>query len=158
MGDVQKYVTAIVSAAIALAVLGSLLEEKSTAWQLFRLIGGVFLVFTVVQPITKIDLDSVISFSQIYNDVGVAATAEGEQLAKDQLRQGIKSRAEAYILDKAKSYDTSVEAEVTLSEDALPVPVSVTVHGNVSPYVKNRLQCDLESELGIAKENQQWIG
>jgi hypothetical protein len=47
---------------------------------------------------------------------------------------------------------------VYLSEDTIPVPISVEIRGSVSPYGKQQLTKLLEEELGIAKENQLWIG
>jgi hypothetical protein len=50
-----------------------------------------------------------------------------------------------------------IQVEVTVSTDALPIPVGVRIIGNVSPYVRTKLQQTLAEDLGIAKENQVWI-
>lgn len=156
--DIRSYVLSVAAAAMVLAILGSLLEEKSGLWNMFRLIGGLFLAFTVVQPITRLDLDSILTFSDVYADEAVSAAALGKSISEEEMRRVIKSRTEAYILDKAETYDARLEAEVTLSSGETPVPVSVTLHGAISPYGKSRLQRMLQEELGISKEHQKWIG
>jgi hypothetical protein len=47
---------------------------------------------------------------------------------------------------------------VTLSDELPPVPVEVRLSGDISPYIKTRLQSILEDDLGISKENQIWTG
>ena len=80
----------------------------------------------------------------------------GEDLASDAVRSYIKSHAESYILDKAEEYGASLSADVILGEDDLPV--SVCLAGRISPYGKLRLQELLETQLGIGREDQIWIG
>ena len=80
----------------------------------------------------------------------------GENLARDSMAEIIKSETEAYILDTARSLQAEVTVEVSVNEEN--VPDSVTVSGAVSPYVRRQLQRIIESDLGIAKENQKWTG
>ena len=68
----------------------------------------------------------------------------------------IKSRVQAYILDKADSFGTSLEVEVILDQDH--IPVSVELQGNISPYARAQLTEIIEEDLGIPKEHQLWIG
>ncbi len=68
----------------------------------------------------------------------------------------IKSRCEAYILDKAAGMDLSLTVEVGVSADEMPVPKTVRISGNISPYKKSKLKSILVNDLGIEEEDQTW--
>ena len=75
-----------------------------------------------------------------------------------QLTPLIKQKTQAYILDKAHSFGCNPDVEVTLGDGPSPVPESVRITGEVPFSVRKDLEKLLEQELGISKENQQWIG
>lgn len=158
MNRLGAYILSIVAAAILLSVLQSLLDKDSSSAALLRLIGGLFLAFTVLAPITDINLKSALQLQWGFSAQGEALSTQGHDLTQSQLHDIIKSQCEAYILDKAMSYQTPLGVDVRLSQDELPVPAAVTLRGNVSPYVKGILQDWLNDEMGISKENQIWSG
>lgn len=70
----------------------------------------------------------------------------------------IKEETEAYIQDKAEELGAQIRAEITLSEDDFPIPVSVVIRGSPAEHIRGRLQRILETDVGIEKENITWIG
>ena len=78
-------------------------------------------------------------------------------MAEKELHRSIKQELEAYILDKAAALDLKIRVNVKLDDHPLPGPESVVIEGTVPPYQKQVLEDILQSELGISKENQQWI-
>lgn len=156
MERLGTYILSITTAAILLGILQSLLEKKSSSAALLRLIGGLFLAFTVLAPVADIDLDSTFQAPWDFTTQGQVHSEQGLELTQSQLQDIIKRQCEAYILDKAISYQAPLSVEVTLSQDDLPVPAAVHLRGNVSPYVKGILQKWLNDEMGIPKENQIW--
>ena len=48
--------------------------------------------------------------------------------------------------------------EITLTRDDPPLPHSAILSGTISPQGKPKLQQILQTQLGIEKENVQWIG
>ena len=157
MGGIRGYLLSIVAAAALCGILKNFAEEKSAAGGMLKLAAGVFLSFVLVRPLAQFRLSDLPVISYEYTKDAGSAVSEGEEMAAQALRESIKLRTEAYILDKAQSLQTSITAEVTLSDDALPVPVQVRLTGTVSPYAKVRLVALLEEELGIPKEDQIWI-
>ena len=85
------------------------------------------------------------------------AVQEGTLSAKYASSEYIKTKSEAYILDKATEMGADVNIDVVLSDDQLPVPAGITVCGAVSPYVKAKLSACIRDELGIAEDEQVWI-
>ena len=154
----EKYIFSIILAACVVAIVTSLLDEKTNQGVLLRMIGGLFLAFTVITPVLKLDFDDAIGIVEDYMAEADDAARHGEDLATDAMGEIIKEQTAAYILDKATSYGATVHVTVDISKDSVPVPLSVCLDGNVTPYAKWQLQRMLESDLGIPKENQQWIG
>ena len=108
----------------------------------------------MVPPVSWVQV--LVSGSHILQPQAQEAATAGEQQAKSALRESIKQRTEAYILDKAKTLAAQVAVEVTLSNEAIPVPIAVRISGNISPYARMQLQTILQEELGIPKEAQAW--
>ena len=123
---------------------------------LLQLIGGLFLIFTVITPLADLDFSHFFNSQWNYTAQGNRIVTEGELIAQEQLNDIIKQRCEAYILDKAASLGADIRVELALSQDELPVPVSVTIYGAVSPVGKRRLQEVIRDELGIPLEAQKW--
>lgn len=158
MAAVGQYIVSVAASAIFGGILTGMLPGKGTAPVLLRLICGIFLAFIAICPLTQIELEDLPVISSDYLEEAEAVSADGEILAAEVLTDIIKERTEAYILDKARSLNAELTVEVTLSGDAIPVPLSVRLIGSISPYGKSRLQAILEDELGISKENQIWTG
>ena len=95
-------------------------------------------------------------FSLGYMGDAKDAAAMGENLARDSMADIIKEETEAYILDKAADLHAKLHVEVTVGEDSLPT--AVTLSGEASPYARRQIQAIIANDLGIAKENQKWIG
>ena len=154
--NLRTYLLSILSAALITAFINKLMGEKGTLSALTKLIGGLFLTFTLIGPVANINLSGFTNWTQDYQRDAQKMVTEGQSQTKNALAQLISQRTQAYILDKAQALNTALEVEVTLSDDEIPIPVKVRLAGKVSPYAKGRLQAMLEEELGIEKENQIW--
>ena len=157
MAALGRYLFSVTTAAIIFSILKSLLDKKSGAAAVVQLIGGLFLTFTVIGPFSDFDFGSFFGAPMEYIDQGNVIAARGQVIAQEQLLEIIKERSEAYILDKAMSYQTPVNVEVTLDHGDNPVPATVELKGSVSPYVKGVMTVWLQKEMGISEENQIWI-
>ena len=121
-----------------------------------KLICGLFLAYTVLSPISRVDFSNLPDFSLGCMDDAKDAAAMGENLARDSMADIIKEETEAYILDKAADLHANLHVEVTVGEDNLPT--AVTLSGEASPYARRQIQAIIANDLGISKENQKWIG
>ena len=156
METVAKYILSVTAAAIIVGIVSSFADPKSGSGAIIKLMGGLFLTVVAIQPVVNFDFDALTAFSVNPIAEGESAAAEGQELAREAMGDIIKSETEAYILDKARTYRAELEAEVELSDDAVPVPVGVVVRGSISPYAKAQLQDLIEEELNIPKEDQIW--
>lgn len=158
MERLGSYILSVTTASILLSILQSLLKKQSSSAILLKLVGGLYLAFTVISPIADIRLDGMFDVPLSFYTQGNTVAGYGHQTAQSHLESIIKDQCETYILDKALSYQAELDVEVTLSDDEIPVPCSVQLRGPVSPYARAEVEQWLIHEMGISKENQQWIG
>lgn len=156
MGQLRQYVISVVAAAFVCGItLG--LFPKGGCRELVKFVCGLFLALAVLHPLARFDFSRMTDLELLLTDDAAQAVAVGENLNREALCDIIKAETEAYILDKAAELDAPIQAEVTLSGTDTPVPVSVRLSGDVSPYVRQQLTRMMQEELGISKENQLWM-
>ena len=140
MEGLRQYVISVTTAAIVCGMLTAMLKKGA------------------MQSLVKLLLKALPQdLGPDYQEASGAAQ-EGERYARNSIAEIIKEQTEAYILDKAAELGLSLEAEVFLSGDEIPVPVSVRITGQASEIERRRMEMILEKDLGIAKENQTWTG
>lgn len=156
MSGIAQYIFSIAGAAIVLAVLRPLLEGKGAVTAIGKLVAGIFLLLTVLQPIVKASIGNLEDLTDLFQADASDVIAAGQDAAKRELESIISEQVRTYILDKAAQYNAELTVEVTLSDDEIPVPVHVTIHGSISPYGKRQMQAMIACDLGISKEDQTW--
>ena len=115
------------------------------------------MTLTVLKPIYGIDLNS---WEEYFNELSYMQTEvvyAGEEASRNAISQSITEQTRTYILDKAASMGAQIELSVELSEDALPVPLAITVSGTASPYAKLQLKRIIATDIGIPEDKQLWI-
>ena len=158
MNSVQDYVLSVICAAMVCGVLRSLLS-KGNYGQIGKLLSGLFLTVSLLYPLSALNLEDLLSSVKLQEELsGQTFAAMGENYSQSLVAARIKKDTQEYILDKAAAMDAAVHVEIMLTDGDIPVPVGVRVMGEVSPAVQQRLEQIIALDLGIAKENQQWIG
>lgn len=158
MQNIGQYILHVGLAALLVGIICEFSDRKSSTGMLTRMICGLFLAFTVINPLTELNFDILESFSGITTQNGQQAVSAGTAMAEESTRAIIRQEYTAYILDKARSLGCDLNADVTVGEGTYPLPESVCITGNVSPQNRRILEELLTKDLGIPKENQQWIG
>ena len=153
----REYVLSIVIAGIICAVTRCLLDENSSTGKISQILTGIFMCVTIVAPLSNFSFSDIAYYfdgltvdSAVYIDDGKTAT-------QNSVSEIIKSQAEAYILDKAKSMGLDISVEVELDDNNHSIPCGITIDGSVSPYIKEVMGDYIEQTLGITRENQRWI-
>lgn len=157
MAFLRQYVLSIVTASLLCSVLMGLTAQTKVK-ELTKLLCCIFLSLTALKPLIGLDLDKWLQESVPYQEEAQSCVAQGEEFARSAQADIIKSKAEAYILDKAAALNVNLETDITICREGTPIPERAVLYGQVSPYVKGQLMEILEKDLGIAKENQVWIG
>lgn len=157
MEGIREYLIQVTAAALICGIINTIVGKKGSVAATVRVMTVILMTVTMASPLVKLRISGVSDFLQDIRTDSAAYAQQGSDDAKDRMQTIIKERAEAYILDKAASLGADIRVELVLSEDALPVPVSVILRGAVSPVGKRRLQEMIRDELGIALEEQKWI-
>ena len=155
MDGLLEYVTRIVAAALLCGIIVSL-TKRSSSGNIVRMLCGVFMTIVLIQPIAGANVSVWESILPDITGDAEAVASEGAAAAEDIRREYIKQRVEAYISNRAETIGAEIQASVSLGEDC--VPVSVRITGKISPLNRSRLAQVIVSELGIPREQQEWIG
>lgn len=158
MDGIRQYLLSVVAAALLCTVVTNILGKKGMLSAAVKLIAGIFMAATIAAPLVKLQVDNLIDFTGDYLEDSRYITAQGQEMVRESLVQGIKAQTAAYILDKAESLGADLCVEVSVSEDELPVPNSVQISGNISPYGKSVLSAWMQNDLGIPVGEQIWTG
>ena len=156
MPQVREYVLGIIAAAMICGIL-LCFAEKSKEGPLLKLVCALVLTFSLVEPFLNLRSGDWEALGIDFQAEAQEAAEEGRVQGENTVRKLIKQETEAYIMDKARELDLDIQAEVTLSDQAMPAPETVTIRGTLPPYGKAKLSQILVRELGIPKENQEWI-
>lgn len=157
MSSIGNYVLTIIITGFVCSILSDLIQNPVSG-AIINMISGMILAITIFAPISNIDVSSYLDFNISVMDEAAAAANEGIAKSKQALYTSIKQETESYIQEKAAAMGTQISAKVSFSNDDLPVPISAVISGAISPAVKQKLQDLIETQLGITKENTQWIG
>ena len=157
MENLRQYLLSATAAAVLCAILLSISDRKAPWFGIVRVLCGVFLSVTLIAPFADFRLGDIDQYLGDLRAEGTAASEAGVDAAEEALAAIIKSRTEAYILDKAESMGASVHVEVVIPEESFPSPGLVRIQGVVSPYVKAQLRSWIRDTVGIGVDNQLWI-
>jgi len=157
MVALREYVLSVSATAMLCGILMGILGEKTYFSTAVKVLCGLAMLISVLNPFVKIRFDQYLSLADGMRNEGNLAAEAGVDYAKQAMARRIKEKTASYILNEAKRYQVSVQVEVGVTGDDLPVPDSVTLTGTVSPYARRQLQQYIESKLGIPREKQRWI-
>ena len=157
MEQIRAYLFSVILAAFVCSLLESILKNFK-AGRSVKFLCGILMTMSVLRPVPDWEGLAIQDFFASGTEQAAEAAAMGQQYAYRARADIIKLKTEAYILDKAMELGADICADVTVSESDDAAPVSVQISGQLSPYTKQQLEKILQQNLGIAKENQQWIG
>ena len=155
MQALGRYVAGLTAAALISGILLSMFP-KGRMRSLIQLVCGIFLTVTALSPGMEVSLPDLTQYTSEYLSTGEALSQLGENNAREETHQRIKDMLEAYILDKAAAAQAQITADVKLTSEGFPE--SVTLTGKLPETTQQQLEAMIANDLGIPKENQQWIG
>lgn len=158
MSGIRTYILGVVAAAMLCGIVQSIVPKDGTMAVAMKLIVGLLMTLAVLRPWVSISFDGLFGWTSTITQEAESIVSEGKLMGELSYREGIKQRLEAYILDKGTAMGASLEVEIVVYDDGLPVPIAAKIKGALSPYAKEMLRRTLTEELGISEEELQWIG
>ena len=156
MSFLGGYIIRITVAALICAIALNLVDKKGIAGKNLKLICGIFMSVTMVSPFLQLNINSLPEFLEDIQIQADEISLAGENSSKEEMATIIKTRTQAYILDKAMSYGGQLTVEVRVDTTGIPTPCEVFLSGTISPYGKTQLQEMINRDLGIPMEAQIW--
>ena len=156
MDSIRQYLLSIIAAAVICAIVRALTRKKGASGGIINLITAVFLVLIVVAPLKNWSLAEVKYYIDNCSSNAETITNYGTSAAEEEVATIIKTQTEAYIVDKAESFGAHLQANVTLNQASPHVPKAVTITGNTSPYLKQKISQFITADLGIPEADQIW--
>ena len=155
MDWLRQYVFSVTAAAIFCAILSAMVQGKK-AEKLMRLVSGMFLACVILKPLFGAKIQQWDLLGDWEEEASQAAQ-QGQAYAREAMGAIIKERTETYIQDKAAELGGTLEAEVLLSEDPVPVPMGAKLRGEMEASARQQLEQWMEEALGITKECLTWM-
>ena len=156
MQAIGEYLIGVTAAALLCAVVGKL-SISGLSGAVIKMMCGVFMALAMVAPWAKIRLTVPLDLVLDAQEEAASLVSQGENSARETMAGIISEGVRSYILDKAGTMGLDLEVTVKLSDEDIPVPVAVTLKGEISPYHKGVLGDAIRDDLGIGKEVQTWI-
>ena len=155
MAEIQKYIMAVIYASIIVMLISAFVDKKSAMYSVMKMMTGIFLVMTLISPFYD---SSIFDFSEIFQYGNLNADSyilQGTTYANQEKESLIKEGIVTYISDRASEMNVDLEIDVALNQD-LSGPEVIYIAGDISPYLKERLQNIISKDLGITEEYQIW--
>lgn len=156
MQSLRNYLLSLCAAALLCSLVRAL-APKGRMQKICVLLCGVFLTMTALSGLAGWQLRD---FAEELSKMQMAAEAARtgvEVQNREALAAIIKSKTEAYILDKAQELGLDVSVDVTVEmKSAYPYPAFVQITGAFTPQQQEALTRYIEENLAIGKEQQVW--
>ncbi|MCD8375637.1 MAG: stage III sporulation protein AF [Oscillospiraceae bacterium] len=157
MSALREWLLGMCAAAMAVTLADCLIPEGAVK-KIGRMIGGLVLMITALQPLVGLDYASISEAWASYRmeNAGYSQALESEntQLIKIIMEE----QAGAYIQDKAAELgvDCTVQVTCLISEDGTPYPAQAVIQGSLTQEQRERLQQLIEGDLAIPAEGQRY--
>ena len=152
MESVAQYLLGVVATAILCSVIGCLCD-KSAFTSVMGMIIGVVMLLAVFKPLINLRFADLTLDYPFVSMQGEEIIAYSSDLAQKEISKRISEKLNAYIEEKASCWGADIEAQTDIKNS---VPDSITIIGEVSPYVRAQLASWIESEIGIGREAVLW--
>ena len=156
MLTIQTYILSVGAAGLLCAITANLTEKSGMTGKALKLVTGLFMMLTVLQPFGGLRIDDLQDYLEDYSDNAASAVALGEKQSVLALENSIKEKIASYILDKGAAYGAKLTVEIRLDETFPPNLESVRLSGDVSPYAKQTINRLLFQDLGLEEEDILW--
>lgn len=155
MEAIRQYLVSVVAVCM-ITVPAILFVKKESLQKTVKLIGGVLILLVVIRPLLHIDFQDISKqISQFTKQYGFDSSSV-EESTKSQLAVCVRESTKKVIEEKAGELGGMLQAEVSVSDGDLPMPIHVKLTGNMPYEAIEEMQDFLCSAIGIPMEEQEW--
>lgn len=154
---IREYIISIIAASVVCAICKGI-TSKSASSKIVHILCGIFLLFTFLGPLKKIDLLDMTGVFRWNESISTDAVQRGEALTHSAMAEIISAEIASYVLERADALGAEVRIQVVLNDEDIPAPVGIELEGQVSPYVRSQLEAFIQENIGLGREAIRWIG
>lgn len=155
MDTIRQHILSLIAISVLCGIILLFFRGNAHA-SVVKMITGVMISLTLLKTFMGGDDLKLDHFWDSISYDSSLAVQQGIEAAESTNAAYIKEAMESYISNKAEEMNAEIDAEVTLENDKLQIPKSITIAGTVSPYIKRRLMDIISKDLGIPEEQQLW--
>ena len=155
MDAIRQHILSLIAISVLCGIV-LLLFRGNTHASVIKMITGVMISLILLKPFMGGDELKLDNFWNRISYDSSLAVLQGTEAAESANAAYIKEAMESYISNKAEAMNTEIDAQVTLDNDTLQIPKSITIAGTVSPYIKRQLMDIISKDLGIPEDQQLW--
>ena len=155
-----EWVRAIAGAAL-LCAAATALTPKGKVKSVVRFVCGIVIIIAIISPLIKNNFSFLSMDMSQYRTEADEIINNAKETESNLSRSIIEDKLEAYILDKAKSFNAeiqSVSVSVKWGDEGCWYPDEVHLTANIPQREMILISNAIEAELGIPKERQYWSG
>ena len=156
MSQLAQYLITILSAALAISLIGTVMDNKSPVTATIKLICGIFMLLTALSPMLDLRIPNLSVYADELSAKGQEIADLGITASYNQQKAIITEKATAYVLEKAKSLNLDLSAEIKFSNDGIPIPEKIYLFGSAGPFAKEQMTIFIAENLGISEACQIW--
>lgn len=156
MDEIRQYILSVLAAAIITSLIVRFVGKQEAVVGMIKMIASVFLTITVLSPVIKLQIEDVSAYVGALEENGNDIVSEAKSQAENDRQSIILEKTQTYIEDKAASYGAVITATVGITEPDALMPDTITIEGEVSPYIKTLLKEVITDDLGIREDKQIW--
>ena len=152
--EIRQYLLTVICAASTCAVVLRFFDSNTRFKPIITFICGLFMVITVLTPLRNFrigDLSGITRDFRLDANTIIDAGIQEANISKNKI---ICESVETYILDEAKQLGVNLEIHISTDDDC--TPNCVRISGQVSPYIRSKLQQIISDDIGIPPEAQIW--
>ncbi|MBE6984010.1 MAG: hypothetical protein E7434_00075 [Ruminococcaceae bacterium] len=154
MESVREYFLQIVAVCMIAAISCAIVKNPLIA-RVIRLISGILILLVVIAPLSKVDASKLPTYLD-----GVLDSDTQMQEAKNhahlQFQTQVQKATQEHIELIADQFGFNIQAEVTVSDDEVPIPIEVKLIGTPNAQQMLQLSDYIETNVGIPKDQQIW--
>jgi hypothetical protein len=154
MGNLRQYFFSILICALSSGIFQQIVSDSKKR-ALIQMACSTVLVILILNPLSTVDFGALLQVHDAGQNTAADYIAEGKKMIMEAKKEEMMSSCEAYISERAKILGSSITATVTLNDHFLPV--FVKIEGQMEPILKTELEKMLTMDMGIPRENQEWI-
>lgn len=155
MDQVRQYILSVGAAGLMCAIVLRLASGGTTG-KAVKFVSGLFMLLTLLQPLTGIRIDNITDYFDSYTQDAEEAVSFGKEQSALSVRNRIKEALASYILDKGAAHGAKLSVQVCLDDAYPPNILRIALQGDIAPFAKMSLQETLSRELGLEVEDIIW--